>query len=82
MSLNTNLRAFSAARLVGVKIPSQKDSKQDRPTLCHGYFKIKDIINLTSFKFCIQTQLVKATKSLHYRFFRKGMSFVWDLCGI
>lgn len=46
MGLNTNLRAFSAARLAGVKIPSQRGSKQDRPTLCHGYFKIEDVINL------------------------------------
>lgn len=82
MGLSTNLRAFSAARLVRVTILSQRDSKQDRPTLCHRYFKIKDIINLIYFKFYIQTQLVKASKSLHCKFFKQGMSFVWDLYGM
>lgn len=46
MGLNPNLKAFSAARLVGVKILSKRDPKQDRSILCHGSFKIKDIINL------------------------------------
>lgn len=45
MGLNTHLRVFSDARLVGVKILSQGNSKQDKATSCNGYFKTKDTIH-------------------------------------
>lgn len=79
MGLNTNLRAFSASRLVGLKIPSKRDSKQDRATLCHQCFKITGIVNLIYFKSYIQAQLVNTSKSICYKFFRERMSFAWDL---
>lgn len=75
MGLNTHLRVFSDARLVGVKILSQGNSKQDKATSCNGYLKTKDTVHLIYFKFYILIQLVKATNYLPINYSGEGMSF-------